>query len=174
LRIEVKFAGFGGQGIQLISLLLGRAATLFEGKNAVVIGNYGPEARGGVSYADVIISDEPIYYPRIHKPEILVAMSSKAFCELAGTVSESGLIIVDETLVKMSESESRIHMIPATSIAEKLGLRVAANMVILGFLLSIVKVVNYNSLRQAIISFIPKKSLEVNLKAFETGYNYKA
>ena len=93
-KYEIRIGGFGGQGIVLAGNILGKAAALHEGMNAVFTQSYGPEARGGSCSADVVISPHPIYYPRVVKPKVLVLMSEDAKTTYISNVSESCMILV--------------------------------------------------------------------------------
>lgn len=167
MRIEVRIAGFGGQGIVTAGILLGEAAVLIEGKNAVQTQSYGPEARGGASRSEVIISDESIDYPRVVKPDILIAMSQEAYDKYKDDLKANGILIIDEDLVRV-QADERVIRVPATRAAEELGNRLAANVVMLGALAQISRVVHPNSLRRVIKDRWPKHA-ELNLKAFDKG-----
>ncbi|MBU0517117.1 MAG: 2-oxoacid:acceptor oxidoreductase family protein [Proteobacteria bacterium] len=173
-KTEVRLAGFGGQGIVLAGNILGRAATLFEGQNAVFPQSYGPEARGGACTADVVISAGRVNYPKVIAPRILVLMSEDAKNTYGHIYAEGATILTDQDLVRLEEPPpgGELHRIPATRLAEELGRVIVANIVMLGFLTSVTGVVSQDSMRQAILSSIPKGTEELNLKAFETGYGY--
>ena len=122
-KTQVRFAGFGGQGIVLAGKILGQAVALHEGTNAVMTQNYGPEARGGACSADVIISAKPIHYPRVTTPDVLVLMSEEAARTYGPNTASDAVILVNENLVKTVPEgpELRVFSIPATGIAERLG-----------------------------------------------------
>jgi 2-oxoglutarate ferredoxin oxidoreductase subunit gamma len=173
-KTEIRLAGFGGQGIILAGNILGKAAALYEKLQAVFTQSYGPEARGGACSADVIISGGAIYYPRVSLPQILVLMSEEAKNTYGRHRSDQATILIDEDLVQMDTVPEgcRLFKIPATRLAEKLGRTIVANIVMLGFITSITGVVGYEAMKQALFDSIPSGTEELNLKAFEKGYEY--
>lgn len=173
-KTEIRLAGFGGQGIILAGNILGKAASLYEHLQAVFTQSYGPEARGGACSADVIISGGAIYYPRVSLPQILVLMSEEAKNTYGGQMSDQAMVLIDEDLVKLEAVPEGSHLfkIPATRLAEKLGRTIVANIVMLGFITSVTGVVGYEAMKQALFDSIPSGTEELNLKAFEKGYEY--
>jgi 2-oxoglutarate ferredoxin oxidoreductase subunit gamma len=174
-RLEVRLSGFGGQGIVLAGSILGKSVALFERKNAVFTQSYGPEARGGACSADVVISDETIHYPKVSQPDVLVFMSEEAKNTYGRLMSSGTTVIIDEDLVKNDGLEgrcSRLFSVPATRIAEGVGRKMVANIVMLGFLAAVTDVVRYESLKRAVLSSVPKGTEELNTQAFEEGYRY--
>ncbi len=171
MRKEVRISGFGGQGVILAGVVLGRAAAVYEGYNAVQTQSYGPEARGGASRSDVIVSDEEIMYPYVRRPHYLVTMSQEAYDRYAPQVREDGLIVYDSTLVEPNEEHDVEHVgVPATRIAEEqLGLRIVANMVILGALRELTDLVSEEALKRAVRDAVPPGTEEVNVRAVEQG-----
>jgi 2-oxoglutarate ferredoxin oxidoreductase subunit gamma len=173
-KTEIRLAGFGGQGIILAGHILGKAAALFEHLNAVFTQSYGPEARGGACSADVVISAGTIDYPRVVSPQILVLMSEEAKNTYGGLRAPGARILIDEDLVRWEalSEEVSLFKIPATRLAEKLGRSIVANIVMLGFLTAVTRVVGYEAMKQALFDSIPRGTEELNLKAFEKGYEY--
>jgi 2-oxoglutarate ferredoxin oxidoreductase subunit gamma len=173
-KTEIRLAGFGGQGIVLAGQVLGKAAALFEHLNAVFTQSYGPEARGGACSADVVLSRGEIHYPRVTRPEILVLMSEEAKNTYGSGLSGPSTVLIDEDLVQLDSvpEGSRLFKIPATRFAEKLGRKIVANIVMLGFITSVTEVVGYEAMKQALFDSIPRGTEELNLKAFEKGYEY--
>lgn len=172
-RIEAKLSGFGGQGIILAGFILGQAASIFEGKNATLTQDYGPEARGGSCSAQVVISDEPASYPYATNPSVLVAMSQEAYSKNTAGINEDVLILIDENLVTPEKGpKNRILSIPATQIAQGLGRSAVANIVMLGFLTATSGIVQKEAMKQSVLASVPKGTEELNTKAFESGYNY--
>ncbi len=167
-------AGFGGQGIVLAGLILGKAVTLYEGQNAVMTQSYGPEARGGACSADVIVSGERINYPRVTIPDVLVLMSEEAARSYGPNVGEEALVLVNENLVKtLPQRETlRVLKVPATGIAEELGRVIVANIVMLGFMTAVAGIVSFEAMKQAVVSSIPKGTEELNLSALQAGYDH--
>jgi len=173
-RIEVRLSGFGGQGIVSAAYILGKAVTLYDGRYASLVPSYGPESRGGASAADIVIEDGPIDYPRLTRPDVLVALSLPAYTKYYGTLSPDGLLITESDLVSPNGSPPQCthFAIPATRIAESLGRTIVANMVTLGFLTAVRPVATPEAVRQAIASTVPEGTTEMNLRAFELGQEY--
>lgn len=174
MREEVRLAGFGGQGIILAGRILGKAAALYDGREAVFTQSYGPEARGGACAAELIISDEPVDYPMVSRPGILVLMSQEAFNKYGAAVAEGAELIVDTDLVESATRKDWLHHIPATRIAEELGNRMVANVVMLGFLCATTEVVSREALEESLRGTVRPSLLEMNLQALARGFEYAA
>lgn len=169
-RLEVRLAGSGGQGIIKSGLILAEAA-MMDGKNVVQLQNYGAEARNGASRSDVIISDDEIDYPGIVALDILLAMNQKAYNSYTNILKPDGVVIFDSDLIYPALIEGiNQYSAPFTRIASSLGSRIYANTVALGYLVAITGVVSMDSVKKAMKKHLPKKSLDVNLKAIERGY----
>jgi len=166
---EIRFGGVGGQGIVLAGRLLGKAAALYDGKDAVCTQSYGPEARGGASRSDVVIANEQVDYPFVDKADVLAVFFQEAYISFRDCLKPDGLLIVDSGLVQPFDDEDNLHGIPATEIAEGLGSRMAANVVTLGYLVGMTGVVSEESVVKAIQSTLKEKIVDMNLKAFEAG-----
>jgi 2-oxoglutarate ferredoxin oxidoreductase subunit gamma len=174
-RHEIRVSGFGGQGIITAGYILGKAAALFDKRHVTLTKSYGPESRGGASSAQVIISDAEINYPRLTRPELLVAMSQEAYAKYVGELASGGLLLIDEDLVELdpARDDIRVRAIPATRIAEsELERKIVANIVMLGFVAANTDVVSIDAIRQATLSSIPKGTEELNTRALERGYTY--
>ncbi|HMK33460.1 MAG TPA: 2-oxoacid:acceptor oxidoreductase family protein [Desulfomonilaceae bacterium] len=171
---EVRLAGFGGQGIILSGHILGKAAALFEKKNAVFTQSYGPEARGGSCSADVVISDGPVYYPKVGQPGVLVVMSQGAWATYGASLRPGGVLIVDEDLVTLKDEPEgvTVYKVPATRIAEEMGRKIVANIVMLGAVAALGGVVAYESMKGSVLASIPPGTEELNISAFDKGYEY--
>jgi len=168
-RQEIRLHGLGGQGIISAGRLIGEAASLHEHREAVMTEDYSPYITGGWSRADLVISDEHIDYPLVTRPNILVAMSQDGFDSNWKTTAEDAALIVEAGMVKGFQPEGKsLFSVPALSVAEELGRRVVANIVILGFLAEKTKVVDCQSLEKAIFTRYPK-AVELNRKAFSRG-----
>ncbi|RLG99951.1 2-oxoacid:ferredoxin oxidoreductase subunit gamma [Candidatus Bathyarchaeota archaeon] len=174
MKVEIRIAGFGGQGIIRSGLMLAMASCVFENKNAVQTQSYGPESRGGRCKSEVIISDEEIDYPLVQRPDILIVMSQEAYNEYADAIKEGGILLVDPDMVpeRRDIPNVRIYEIPATRIAEELGKKIVANVVMLGAFTAITKLVDPEAMRQSILRNIPKGTEKLNLMAFERGLEY--
>ncbi len=172
-RHDIRLCGFGGQGIILAGYIIGQAATVYEGVNAVFTQDYGPEARGGACRADVVISEEPVRYPYIDTPSILVAMSQAAYDKYIVEVREDTLVIIDEDLVKpMSDVSNRMLASPASRIAEELGRVAVANVVMMGFLTAATEMLSEDAMRNSILASVPPGTETLNTNAFERGFDY--
>jgi 2-oxoglutarate ferredoxin oxidoreductase subunit gamma len=170
-RTEIRFAGFGGQGVVLSGMILGEAAVIHDGMHAIQTQTYGAAARGGAARSDVILSDAPITYPQVIAPDIMVAFTLEALNKYMDQMKEGALLIIDKDLVVPPEGTSfRIHAAPATTVAaNELGRAIVANMVMLGFLTSLAGLVSVEGMEDAIRVNVPKGTDELNLKAFRRG-----
>jgi 2-oxoglutarate ferredoxin oxidoreductase subunit gamma len=174
MRAEIRFGGFGGQGVVSAGVITGRAATIYDDKHAVMTQSYGPEARGGACNASVIISDHPISYPEVTSPNLLIILSQEAYGMYAQNLVDKGCLVVDEDLVEIDEvpPEVEFYKIPATRIAEELGNKIVANVVILGALVAITDVVSKDAMLEAVRASVPQRFLELNEQAFDAGYQH--
>lgn len=169
-RWEVRFGGFGGQGIVLSSVVLGLAA-VYDNKYAAQRASYGSEARGGKCRSEVIVSDEEINYPLIDNLMTLVIMSQQAFDSYIDELKPGGLLIVDPDMVDNPDKRKDIQVlrVPAANSADSLGNRIIANMVMLGALQAETSIVTKNSLQKSVEESVPKRFIELNLKAMDEG-----
>jgi 2-oxoglutarate ferredoxin oxidoreductase subunit gamma len=172
---EIRIAGFGGQGVILSAMVIGKAACIFDGWYATMTQSFGPEARGGVCSAQVILSDQPILYPYVIRPDILVVMSQEAYAHFTPELKEGGLLIIEQDLVRVSELQGRVQVfsVPATRLAEELGNRVVLNTVMVGFFSAVTSLLSPESLRKAIADSVPESLCELNLRAFQKGFEYR-
>lgn len=170
-RHEVRLAGFGGQGIIMSGYILGKAAALYDGKDAVFSQSYGPEARGGACAAEVVIDDDAVDYPVLTRPDILVLMSQEAAEKYSGDMAENAVVLIDEDLVTASPGKT-VRGAPTTRIAEDLGRRIVANIAMLGFLTGATGVVSRGAMEEAIKTSVPEKTIPLNLNAFNAGFEY--
>jgi 2-oxoglutarate ferredoxin oxidoreductase subunit gamma len=168
-RYEIRLSGSGGQGLIFAAIILAEAAGIHDGKYVCQTQSYGPEARGGASKAEVVISDEEIDYPKAIKPDILVAMNQKSCDAYFYDLKPTGMLIVDSTFVKQLPT-TRSVAIPFTRIArEKLGKELGANIMALGALAVFSGAVSLSSLEAAVVSRSEKGTEEFNRKALELG-----
>ena len=178
MRTEIRICGFGGQGIILAGIILGKAASLFDGNEAVQTQSYGPEARGGASKCEVVIDNKLIEYPKVQNPDILIAMSNEALLKYIGDLKDEGILIVDpgttdiEGVKDFIEGHNiKVYEAPATMTAiEEVGLKIVANIVMVGAITKIAKVISKDAVVKAIEDSVPKGTEEKNLQAFELGY----
>jgi 2-oxoglutarate ferredoxin oxidoreductase subunit gamma len=173
-KTEIRVTGFGGQGVILCGYLIGKAASIYDGKEATLNQSFGPEARGSACSAQVIVSDKKILYPYLTTPDILICMSQEAYTKFEPELKNDGLILVDEDLVKDASPRDKIKMykIPATRFAEELGRKIVLNIVILGFFTAITRLIDRDAVRKTVETSVPKGTEELNLRAFDKGYEY--
>lgn len=166
----MRICGYGGQGVVLAGQILGKAA-VYDGKNALQTQSYGAEARGSLARSEVIISDNPIGFPAVRKCDILVAMNQESLNKFVKDLKEDGVLIVDSTNVeKIPQTKAKIFKIPATEIAQKLfGESMYANMIMLGALTKITKIVTAKSVEKVVKESVPEKTLKKNLNAYKKG-----
>ncbi|GBC71335.1 Pyruvate synthase subunit PorC [Candidatus Calditenuaceae archaeon HR02] len=170
MRHEVRITGLGGQGAITAGHILGRAAAIYGDKEAVVTEGYSPYITGGWSRADVIISDEPIDYPLITKLDVLATMYDEGFVQNLRHVKSRGVIITVKELVKHSSKDHKVLPIPAIEVAEQLGRRIVANIVILGAITAVLGTPPLESVEKALADRFPK-AVELNRKAVQQGYS---
>jgi len=169
-RTEIRLAGEGGQGMILAGIILAEAAAIYDGKQATQTQSYGPEARGGASRAEVVISDGEIDHPEVLSADVVVALSQEAYNKFAQTVRPGGLLIVDEDGVKTSTDFKGIR-IPVARIAhETTGKAITANTVALGVLVGLTNLVTRESIEKAVTARAPKGTEEMNRKALQAGF----
>jgi 2-oxoglutarate ferredoxin oxidoreductase subunit gamma len=171
---EIRFAGYGGQGIIRSGIIVGRAASIYDNKFSTMSQSFGPEARGGACSSQLVVSESKVLYPYITASDILVAMSQPGYDKFESELGEEGMLLFDEDLVKSLPSRGNIKSfsIPATRFAEQLGKKIVANVVMLGFLTAVADVVSYEAMKKALPDSVPEKALELNYKAFDKGYEY--
>ena len=171
---EIRFSGFGGQGIIRCGLIAGKALSLFDNKQATMTQSFGPEARGSACSSQLVVSDERVLYPYISTPEILVSMSQEAYDKYEPELREDGLLLIDKDLVKSKPPRGKIksYSVPSTRFAEELGNRIIANLVMLGFFTAITRIVSPEAMKKALPGLVPGRFLELNKKAFDKGYEY--
>jgi 2-oxoglutarate ferredoxin oxidoreductase subunit gamma len=171
---EVRISGFGGQGVILSAIVIGKAGCIFEGGYATMTQAFGPEARGGACSAQVILSNSPIQYPYVTRPDILVSMSQEAYLLFAPQLKENGLLIIEQDMVRIGELPPgvRVYSVPATRLAEELGKRMVLNIVMVGFFGAVTGLLDPDALRQAVADSVPPAFRDLNLKAFDKGFDY--
>ncbi len=169
---EIVFTGFGGQGIVLIGSIVGRAAAIGDHRESTMVQSYGPESRGGFCSAQVIVSPDPIRYPYVRRPDILVAMSQSGFEKFAGSAKSDTLLLIEQDLVRPGDCGLECYGIPATRMAEEMGRTMIANIVMLGFFASVAKAISRKAAEDAVTSMVPRGTEELNRKAFTRGWDY--
>ena len=171
---EIRIAGFGGQGVILSAVVLGKAASINENGFATMTQNFGPEARGGACSAQLVVSDSPVLYPYVTQPDIMVIMSQEAYNRFAQELKPGGILIIEEDLVRVSNinRDKQVYAIPATRFAEELGKRMVLNSVMVGFFTAVTKLLTADAVRKAVADSVPPAFRELNLRAFEKGFEY--
>ena len=173
MKTEIRLSGSGGQGLILAGVILAESAILSK-LNAVQSQSYGPEARGGASKAEVIISDEDINFPKVIESDILVSLTQKSFDEYSDKIKQDSIIIIDESITIDNTKTTRIYKLPilksASEIMEK---GMSANIVTLGIIAQVIKDINQDALKKSIDKRVPRGTEEINLKAFDVGYSMK-
>jgi 2-oxoglutarate ferredoxin oxidoreductase subunit gamma len=171
---EIRIAGFGGQGVILSAIVLGKAASIFQGAFATMTQNFGPEARGGACSAQLIVADSPVLYPYVTKPDIMVVMSQEAYVKFGHELKDGGTLIVEQDLVRVTDlpAQTKVFSIPATRLAEELGKKMVLNIVMVGFFTAVSQLLEVSAVRDAVADSVPAAFRDLNLKAFDKGYEY--
>lgn len=173
LRKEIIITGFGGQGIVLAGQILGKSASLIDQRESTLTQSYGPEARGGACSAQVIIASSTIHYPYVRNPDILVCLSQEGYNKFHALAKDGGTVMVDQDLITAVDPGYReFFSIPATRMAEELGNKMMANVVMLGFFTAITGAVSVDAVRDTVADTVPKRTIEKNVAAFNKGYDY--
>jgi len=168
--MNIRLAGFGGQGIVMAGYVLGHAAIL-DGANALQTQSYGSESRGGACKSDVIISDGEILELAPSAFDVLVATSQPALDKYRPNLKEGGILICDSDLVEPTTGQFHVFGLPATDIAHKtFGRDIVANAIMVGYLAGLTGVVSADALRKAIAGSVPPKTVDINLQAFDEGF----
>ncbi|MEK6716030.1 MAG: 2-oxoacid:acceptor oxidoreductase family protein, partial [candidate division NC10 bacterium] len=171
-RYEIRLSGEGGQGIVLAGVILAEAAAIYDGKNATQTQVYGPESRGGASKAEVIISDEEIDYPKAIAVDLLLALTQAAADKYGHDLKPSGILVVDSTKVlTVPSGDFTVHRLPIIDTAkDTVGKAMVANIVSLGVITGLSKVVSREAIERAVLARVPKGTEELNRRALEAGF----
>jgi 2-oxoglutarate ferredoxin oxidoreductase subunit gamma len=170
MKKEIRICGFGGQGVILAGFIIGKAASVFENYHAVQSQSYGPEARGGAARSEIIISDKKIGYPRPLSVDILLAMSQESFDSYRDDIRDDTIIVVDPDLVKKHDIGRPLYRVQALKIAEELGNKIVTNIVMVGAFTSISGLLKPEVVKDSVIDSVPKRFTDLNVKAFERGF----
>jgi len=169
-RTEIRLAGEGGQGMILAGIILAEAAAIYDGKQATQTQSYGPEARGGASRAEVVISDDEIDHPEVLSADVVLALSQEAYKKFAKTIHAGGLLIIDADRVEVPADFAGVK-VPVVRIAqETTGKAITANTVALGLLVGLTGVVSRDAIEKAVTARAPKGTEEMNRKALQAGF----
>lgn len=171
---QFRFSGFGGQGVILMGMIVGHAGTINCDLYATLLQSFGPEARGGACSATLLLDSEQISYPYITKADIFVTMSQEAFKKYITNLKKGGILIYEAELVKPNKAakKAKIYGIPATKLAEELGRKMVANIVMTGFLAAIWNGLPASAIRSSVLKNVPHGTKELNSAAFDKGYEY--
>ncbi len=171
---EIKIGGFGGQGVILTGIIIGRAASIYDDKFATMTQAFGPEARGSACSSQVIVSEDPILYPYVTAPGILIVMSQEAFTKFYPAMPDKGLLLYEEELVNPKDLKPGIRPfgVPATRFAEELGRKMVLNIVMTGFFTAVTGLVDPDAMREAVKTSVPPGTEDLNLRAFDKGYEH--
>ena len=170
MKREIRICGFGGQGVILAGFIIGKAACVFFDYNAVQSQSYGPEARGGAARSEVIISDEKIGYPRPTGVDLFVAMAQEAFDTYRGDLHDETVIIIDPDLVIRHDIGRPLYKVQAQKIAQDLGNKIVTNIAMVGAITGIYDLLPPEAVKKAVIDSVPKRFTQLNVNAFEKGF----
>src|SRR6266568_2725390 len=172
-RYELRFSGAGGQGLILAGVIMAEAASIYDGKQAVQSQSYGPEARGGASKSEVIISETAIDYPKATVVDALLALTQEACDKYSSDLREGGVLLVDSDLVKsLPKGNFKTVAFSIINTAKnEVGREIVANIVALGAMVALTGVVTKESAEKAVLARVPEAFIELNKKAFQTGYD---
>jgi len=174
-KTEIRVGGLGGQGVILCGMIIGKAASIFDGKHATLIQAFGPEARGSACSAQVTVADEAIGYPYVKNPDVLIVMSPDAYTQFAPQLKPGGMLLYEKELITLDDklpAGVQALGIPATRFAEELGRRLVLNIVMTGFFAGVTGVVSFEAVEKAVKSSVPKGTEDLNLRAFRKGYEF--
>lgn len=171
---EIKFGGLGGQGVILGGIIVGKAAALFDNKHSCLTQAFGPEARGSACSAQVVVDTNPILYPYVHNPHVMVCMSQDAFTKFSPELRPDGILLIEEDLVKVSglPPTVKVYGVPATRYAEELGRKMVLNIVMVGFFAAVTGLISEKAAREAVADSVPPATIDLNMKAFDKGFKH--
>ncbi len=171
-RIEIRITGFGGQGVVLSGHIIGRACAVHADKHATMIQSFGPEARGSACSTTVAVSDTEVLYPYIGRPDVFVVMSTEGYDKYRDELKDEGTLIYEKDLVRPTIKDGQPSFgVASTRIAENLGRAIVQNIVMLGFFAAVTKIVARDAMREAVANSVPDGTEELNLRAFDSGYD---
>ncbi len=170
---QIRIGGFGGQGVILSGIIIGRAAAIHGGLHATLIQSFGPEARGSACSAELIVSPEPIWYPYVKELDMLVVLSQDAYARFSPALKPGGLLVTESDLVKLPPAFKHQHArfsVPATRLAEEIGRKIVLNIVTVGFFGAVSQLMPKAALEKAVRESVPPGTLELNLQALSRGW----
>lgn len=171
-RYEIRFSGAGGQGLITAGIILAEAASIIEGRHAVQSQSYGPEARGGASKSEVIISDGPIDYPKATIVDACLAMTQESADKYANGIKEGGVLLLDSDFVKREpQGNFKVYKFPIIRTAkDEIGREIVGNVVALGAMIALTDAVSRDAGEKAVLARVPEAFIELNKKAYNIGY----
>ncbi|MBI5598634.1 MAG: 2-oxoacid:acceptor oxidoreductase family protein [Deltaproteobacteria bacterium] len=171
-RYELRFSGSGGQGMILAGIIMAEAASIFDTKIAAQSQSYGPESRGGASKAEVIISNEPIDYPKATAIDCMLALTQEACTKYHSDIKKGGILLVDSDEVKdVPQGDFKVYRFPITETARAaLGKTIVANILALGMITGLTGIVTASAMEEAVLSRVPKAFQDMNRKALQIGF----
>ncbi|MBN2528565.1 MAG: 2-oxoacid:acceptor oxidoreductase family protein [Deltaproteobacteria bacterium] len=177
-KVDIRICGMGGQGVIMSGLVIGKAASIYEDKWSTMLQSFGPEARGSTCAAQVMIDDVHIGYPYIDKADIFLVFSQAGYEKYIAELKEGAILVYEDELITLDERVPKgvkTCGIPATRIAqEQIGKVITFNMVMLGYFARATEAISLDALKKSIVDSVPHGTGEMNLKAFNAGYNYTA
>jgi len=173
MHTQIRIGGFGGQGVILSGIIVGRGAAIHAGLHATLVQSFGPEARGSSSSAELIVSDEPIWYPYVTDLDMLVVLSQDAYNRFSPALRVGGLLVTEADLVTPQPlvPGARHFVVPATRLAEEIGRKIVLNIITVGFFGAVSRLMPQASLEQAVKESVPPGTLDLNLRAFRKGWD---
>lgn len=175
MNSQIRISGFGGQGVIKCAYIIGKAASIYDNKFATMTQSFGPEARGSACSAQLVLDDNQIEYPYLQNMEVLVSMSQDAYNKFEPDLRDGGIVLIEESLVRPREPRDniRIYSVPALKIAEEIGNKIVINIVMFGFFVAMTEgLLKYESAVKAVETSVPAPTVEMNLKAFNRGYDH--
>lgn len=168
-KYEIRLSGSGGQGLILAGIILADAS-LIQGINAVQSQSYGPEARGGASKSEVIISEEEINFPKVQQCDLLLCLTQKSYDEYIASLKNDGILIIDDSIIMNNETKATVYKLPIIKVAvEEMKKPMVANIISLGSISKIIDIVEEKHLLAAILKRVPPGTEEINKTAFYKG-----
>jgi 2-oxoglutarate ferredoxin oxidoreductase subunit gamma len=168
-RFEIRLAGEGGQGLILAGLILAEAAAIYDGKHAVQTQSYGPEARGGASKSEVVISNEEVDYPMVTEADVLLAMGQEACDRYFYGLKKNGVLIVDSDKVGRVPTSRAVRVPIARLAVQATGKPITANVVALGLVVGLTGVVSLEAIEKAVLARAPLGTEAINRQALLVG-----
>jgi 2-oxoglutarate ferredoxin oxidoreductase subunit gamma len=174
-KSELRIGGLGGQGVILCGMIIGKAASIYDGRHATLIQAFGPEARGSACSTQVTLSDRPVSYPYVKNPDVLIVMSPDAAKQFLPQLKPGGLLLYEQDLVtppaELPEGVTALG-VPATRFAEELGRKLVLNIVMVGFFVGVTDLVSYAAAEKAVLNSVPRGTEDLNVQALKKGYAY--